>query len=56
MDFNTVFELNECRLRNYAKKMKLNKWLALATHPLVFQYVQDEKPEDLSLIEPSSDW
>nr|QBK92371.1 MAG: hypothetical protein LCPAC401_00090 [Pithovirus LCPAC401] len=47
---STTFILNENKLEDYWKSVKLNKSLALATHPMVLQYVREENPKDLCFV------
>ncbi len=51
----TTFILDESKLEDYAKEVKLNKWLALATHPLVLQYILIVKPKDISIVYTAKD-
>ncbi len=47
---NTTFMLDKSKLEDYAKEVKFNKWLALATHPLVLQYIRIMKPKDIRIV------
>nr|QBK92370.1 MAG: hypothetical protein LCPAC401_00080 [Pithovirus LCPAC401] len=47
---NITFALDKSKLEDYAEKVELNKWLALATHPLVLQYIRSVKPKDIKLV------
>ncbi len=52
---STIFILDEIKLEDYAITINRNRVLALATHPMVLEYVRTMNPKDLQNVMIDSD-